>query len=95
LENLGDKAADLFETKKKSACDSAAENVTKAKTLAEDQAKKTTDAIYEANSCAQKKIGKNFHNLKMANIDIDLTFLKVKKQVNWIKLLLKQLMRLL
>lgn len=57
LKNLGDKATSLFEKKKKEAGDIAAEKSTKAKTLAEEQLKKTTDAVSGATSGAQNLIG--------------------------------------
>lgn len=57
LKSLGDKASGLFERKKKEAGDIAGEKATTAKKLAEDQVKKTTDAISGATSGAQGLIG--------------------------------------
>jgi len=45
LKNLGDKAAGLFEKKKKEAGDIASEKVQKATKAAEDQVNKTSDAL--------------------------------------------------
>lgn len=56
LKNLGDKASSLFDRKKKEAGDLASEKATKAKTLAEDQLKKTSDAISGATSGATNLI---------------------------------------
>jgi hypothetical protein len=57
LKNLGDKAAGLFEKKKKEAGDMASEKADKAKKLAETQVQKTSDAISGATSGAQSLIG--------------------------------------
>lgn len=57
LKSLGDKASGLFERKKKEAGDMAGEKASTAKKLAEDQVKKTTDAISGATSGAQGLIG--------------------------------------
>lgn len=50
LKSLGDKATGLFEKKKKETADMASEKMTNAQKLAEDQAKKTVDAISGAQS---------------------------------------------
>jgi hypothetical protein len=64
LKNLGDKATSLFDKKKKEAGDLAAEKVSKAQKLAEDQVKKTTDAVSGATSGAQNLIGGIADNVK-------------------------------
>lgn len=50
MKSFGDKAAGLFEKKKKDAGELAAEKAANAKKLAEDQLKKTQDAITGAAS---------------------------------------------
>lgn len=50
MKNFGDKAAGLFEKKKKDAGELASEKAANAKKLAEDQLKKTQDAISGATS---------------------------------------------
>lgn len=57
LKSFGDKASGLFDRKKKEAGDIAGEKASTAKKLAEDQVKKTTDAISGATSGAQGLIG--------------------------------------
>lgn len=57
MKSLGDKASGLFEKKKKEATDIAGEKASTAKKLAEDQVKKTTDAISGATSGAQGLVG--------------------------------------
>lgn len=64
MKNLGGKATSLFEKKKKEAGDMATEKATKAKTLAEDQLQKTTEAISGATSGAQNLIGGVTDNVK-------------------------------
>lgn len=57
MKSLGDKASGLFEKKKKEAGDIANEKAGTAKKLAEEQVKKTSDAISGATSGAQGLIG--------------------------------------
>lgn len=57
LKNLGDRAGALFEKKKKNAVDIATEKAENAKKLAEDQVKKTSDAIQNASSGASGLVG--------------------------------------
>lgn len=57
LKNLGDRASSLFEKKKKTAAELATEKAENAKKLAEDQIKKTSDAIQNASSGATGVIG--------------------------------------
>lgn len=52
MKSFGDKAAGLFERKKKETAEIAGEKVSKAQKLAEDQLKKTQDAVTGATSGA-------------------------------------------
>jgi hypothetical protein len=52
LKSFGDKAAGLFERKKKETGEIASEKVSKAQKLAEEQLKKTQDAVTGATSGA-------------------------------------------
>lgn len=57
LKSLGDRAGSLFEKKKKTAADLATEKAENAKKMAEDQIKKTSDAITNVSSGATGLIG--------------------------------------
>lgn len=57
LKSLGDRASGLFEKKKKTAADLATEKAENAKKMAEDQIKKTSDAITNVSSGATGLIG--------------------------------------
>lgn len=74
MKNLGGKATSLFEKKKKEAGDLAAEKATKAKTAAEDQLQKTTEAISGATSGAQNLIGGIADNAKSEANDAEKKF---------------------